>query len=47
MRRRLRQRPVPGSVCGDVLVGVVAGADERAGGDVLEPQRVGGLLEQL
>ena len=28
-----------------MLVGVVAGADQRTGGDVIEPERVGGRLE--
>jgi hypothetical protein len=41
------QRPDAGPVLLDVRVGVVAGAHEWAGGDVVEAELVGGLLEGL
>src|SRR5215218_6966698 len=49
-RRRLRgggERTYAGAILGDVLVGVVAGPHERPGGDVVEAERVRGVLERL
>src|SRR5690349_4455175 len=44
---RRGEGPDAGPILLDVRVGVVARAHERAGGDVIEAQRVGGLLEGL
>src|SRR5215216_5602169 len=41
------QRPDARRVLGHVLVGVVGAAHERPRGDVVEPERVRGLLERL
>src|SRR5215217_8097776 len=41
------QRPDAGRILRHVLVGVVGAAYERPGRDVVEAQRVGGLLERL
>ena len=41
-----RDRPDARALLLDVLVGVVGGAHERPGGDVLEAERVGGVLER-
>src|SRR5215207_3803846 len=41
------ERPAAGRVLGHVLVGVVGAAHQWPGGDVVEAERVGGLLERL
>src|ERR1700680_2236506 len=41
-----RQRPDAVARLGDVLVGVVGGANERAGRDMVEAELVGGALER-
>src|SRR2546421_933955 len=41
------ERPYAGRVLRDMLVGVVGAAHQRAGRDVVEPERVRRLLERL